>query len=550
MLKFLIPILFLFTQVLHTQNLPAYNIIRGDIEQSSGYYFTNAYHTSNASLGMRNMILDKYGNIVYINGTEPTGIDFKLHPNGKISFVRSVIGSPGLLKFFVMDSTFFVKDSIACRNGVFTDAHDLIMLPNGHYLLFGFAFRTMNLSQYYYFNGNGSPGSPNASLKYNVIQELDENKNLVWSWNSIDHYSFDDVQPYWLSSPVNVDWTHVNSLEIDTDGNLLVSVRHFSEITKINRQTGAIMWRFGGKRNQFTFINDPYNGFHGQHDARRLPNGNITLFDNGGNLNPLHPARGVEYILDENNRTAQLVWSHTYSNNSYSRFLGSMRRLDNGSSLIGWGKLHNMNTTFSSVASNGNLIMEINFPDSLSTYRVFNYPALPWQLNRPVITCRDSAGSFFLDAPKGYSSYLWQNGSTLSSIPLNAADTYYVFVPYGQGGFISSERFVVTNISDPCKKVIGINPVNIIPEKFSLSQNYPNPFNPSTVLKFSVPVNSHVKLTVYNAAGQEIEQLVNSSYQPGNYEIEWNASSYPSGVYFYKMETSHYSSTRKMVLIK
>jgi hypothetical protein len=501
---------------------------------------------------MRNLILDSNGNIVYIQGLGPTGIDFKVHPNGKISFVRSVIGNQSALKFFIMDSTFYVKDSISCQNGVLTDAHDLIMLPNGHYLLLGFVFRTMNLSSYYWFNGNGSPGSPTASVKCNVIQELDENKNLVFSWNSADYYDFSDVQERWLLNPNNVDWTHFNSVEVDTDGHLLVSVRHFSEITKINRKTGQIMWRLGGKRNQFTFINDPHSGFNGQHDARRIEGGNITLFDNGGNLSPLHPARGVEYTLNEQNHTATLVWSYIYSNTSFSRFLGSMRRLENGNNLIGWGRLQNRNTTFSSVRPDGSIVMEVKFVDSLSTYRVFNYPSLPWRLNRPDITCRDSAGSYYLDAPPGYAGYLWSTGATSRSVQLSAADTYYVYVPYGQFGYISSDRVIITDIKDPCSQIIGIDPVSQnIPQNFILEQNYPNPFNPVTKIKFAIPSGSgRSVLKIYNAVGMEMETLVDEELNPGIYEAEWNASAYPSGIYFYILTSGSFTETKKMVLIK
>ncbi len=373
-------------QISFSQSIPQYNIVAGDISQSTGYYFFNAFSTDQPSYGYRNIILDRLGNIVYIKTQSPAGIDFKVHPNGKISYVHAVIGNPNALKFIIMDSTFFIKDTVQCRNGILTDAHELLILPNGHYLLFGFEYRTMNLSSYYWFNGNGSPGSPNANVKCGVIQELDENKNLVFSWNSADHYLFSDVQEQWLFSPTSVDWTHFNSIEIDTDGNLLISLRHFSEVTKINRQTGAIIWRFGGKRNQFTFINDPYSGFNGQHDARRISNGNITLFDNGKTGNPVQPARGLEYNLNLQNYTATLVWSYAYSPSSYSMFMGSTRRMPNGSSIIGWGRLQNKNTVFTVVKPDGSLVLDVQTPENVFSYSAYHFPSLPWQLNRPVVT--------------------------------------------------------------------------------------------------------------------------------------------------------------------
>ena len=106
--------------------------------------------------------------------------------------------------------------------------------------------------------------------------------------------------------------------------------------------------------------------------------------------------------------------------------------------------------------------------------------------------------------------------------------------------------------------------VNEVPREFSLSQNYPNPFNPLTKIRFDVPLdsrlrgNDNVTLKIYDVLGREITTLVNEQLQPGTYETEWDASNYPSGVYFYKLVvsgaepliTNDYTETRKMVLIK
>jgi len=103
-----------------------------------------------------------------------------------------------------------------------------------------------------------------------------------------------------------------------------------------------------------------------------------------------------------------------------------------------------------------------------------------------------------------------------------------------------------TNIS-----TIGINVISTeIPEKYSLSQNYPNPFNPQTVIKFTVPKNSHVKLDVFDALGKKVETLVDQNMNPGTFEVTWNAIAYSSGVYFYKIETEGFSETKRMILTK
>ncbi len=97
-----------------------------------------------------------------------------------------------------------------------------------------------------------------------------------------------------------------------------------------------------------------------------------------------------------------------------------------------------------------------------------------------------------------------------------------------------------------------------IPDNFSLSQNYPNPFNPVTKIKFSIPLSRGVseglgvlsRLVIYDILGREITTLVNEQLKPGMYEVEWDGSNYPSGVYFYKLITTDYSESRRMVLIK
>ncbi len=105
-------------------------------------------------------------------------------------------------------------------------------------------------------------------------------------------------------------------------------------------------------------------------------------------------------------------------------------------------------------------------------------------------------------------------------------------------------------------EIIGIQKIQTeMPLSFSLYQNYPNPFNPVTKIKFSIPPSKGARgmtarLCIYDALGREIAVLVNQQLQPGIYEVEWNASNYPSGVYFYRLETIGFIDTKKMILIK
>ena len=91
---------------------------------------------------------------------------------------------------------------------------------------------------------------------------------------------------------------------------------------------------------------------------------------------------------------------------------------------------------------------------------------------------------------------------------------------------------------------------NEIPSEFRLSQNYPNPFNPSTIIRFSIPEESFVTIKVFNTLGEEITTVINENIIAGNYEVEFDASKLPSGIYFYKLQAGSFVETKKMMLMK
>jgi hypothetical protein len=103
--------------------------------------------------------------------------------------------------------------------------------------------------------------------------------------------------------------------------------------------------------------------------------------------------------------------------------------------------------------------------------------------------------------------------------------------------------------------VTGIRNLNNTIKSYELSQNYPNPFNPSTVIEYSIPQESRVRINIYNVIGQKITTLVDEMKKPGNYEITWNATYLSSGVYFYSINTTgnkgeSFTSIKKMILLK
>jgi hypothetical protein len=89
-----------------------------------------------------------------------------------------------------------------------------------------------------------------------------------------------------------------------------------------------------------------------------------------------------------------------------------------------------------------------------------------------------------------------------------------------------------------------------VPLRYALMQNYPNPFNPTTAISYQLSAFSPVTLKVFDVLGREVATLVNEVRQPGVYTVRWDASSFPSGVYFYHLEAGDFRATRKLMLVK
>jgi photosystem II stability/assembly factor-like uncharacterized protein len=120
---------------------------------------------------------------------------------------------------------------------------------------------------------------------------------------------------------------------------------------------------------------------------------------------------------------------------------------------------------------------------------------------------------------------------------------------YKSGKYSYRLKQIDLNGSYKYSETVDLNFI-LVPADHSLSQNYPNPFNPSTTIKYSLPAQGKVKIIIYNALGREITKIADEEKPAGEYEIKWNASSYPSGVYFLRMQAGEFSETRKLILMK
>ena len=95
-----------------------------------------------------------------------------------------------------------------------------------------------------------------------------------------------------------------------------------------------------------------------------------------------------------------------------------------------------------------------------------------------------------------------------------------------------------------------VNVNNLAPADYVLKQNYPYPFNPTTTIKYSIPQQGLVTIKIYNTLGEEVATIINNEKPAGSYEVEFDATSLPSGIYFYKLQTANFTQTKKMILLK
>jgi hypothetical protein len=263
-------------------------------------------------------------------GEMPTG-ETKQQPNG--DFTVFLGRTPGWMFFPGSYEQFRpsgeVVRTIMAPPPLYTDNHELVL-----------TFRDTTFEAAHFFSFDGRPGDisewggPRDTLiiGHQLVRMGADGipQTVLDGWN---HFSWKDrIEP---PRDTLYDFDHPNSLDFDHDGNYIVSYRNMGEITKIDAKSGAVIWRFGGRNNQFTIRNDPFNGFSAQHSARILDNGNLLLYDNGTRHTPPE-TRVVEYRLDPAAKTADMVWQYRHSPPFYVPYTGSVQRLKSGNTVIGF----------------------------------------------------------------------------------------------------------------------------------------------------------------------------------------------------------------------
>ncbi len=301
--------------------------------------------------------------------------DFKRQPDGRLSYAHffehhSYTGG-GNVVHKIMDETLTVSDSVQMGNGYVAEAHDFQILPNGHYLLFGYYLTPVDMSLLV------DGGQPDALVSGGVVQELDMDKNVIFQWRTWDHY---DIETYSFNErraggPI-VSAFHLNTINLDDDGHIfLATPRH---VMKISRSTGEVIWNLGGNYNEFTFDNlsqEEGSSRVAGHHFHRLPSGNVLVYDNGSRRSG-STSRVHEFSLDEEALTAALVWSYEPESPIAAWHRGNAQRLPNGNTVIGWGGASGDPVpAMTEVDASGSKVFELTFtnPD-VESYRAFRFP--------------------------------------------------------------------------------------------------------------------------------------------------------------------------------
>lgn len=234
-----------------------------------------------------------------------------------------------------------------------------------------------------------------------VVQELDiASGEVKFEWHSLDHISVQEsLQPRPDDPTAAYPYLHVNSVEPDGDA-LLVSARHTSAVYRIDRSSGKVLWRLGGQRSDFEMRPGTY--FKRQHDARRLSDGRISIFDNGYGAFPSQ-SRAIVLELDEQAGTARLVRAHKRPQGATASSQGNAQFTESGHMFVGWGSAPFI-TEFTAA---GNVVFDAHLGGGgeLDSYRAYR---MPWT-GKPDDKPAAAASSADDDGMKVYASW---NGAT------------------------------------------------------------------------------------------------------------------------------------------
>ena len=262
---------------------------------------------------------------------------------------------------------------VAGGNGLQADLHDFRLGP--HQIAYVTAYNPIRCDL------TSIGGASGGAIVDTAIQQVDMKTGLVrWEWHSLDHIGAAESEVEAPAGSTPWDYFHLNSIEPEAGGNLLISARSTWAGYLLDGASGKVLWRLGG--NESSFKMGPGTRMAWQHDARVLGNGDLTFFDDGSNPPIHHQSRGVVIRLDLQKHRAQLVSVYEHADPQLlAASQGNMQTLANGNTLLGYGGV----PAISEFAKDGSLLFDAHQPYDMSFYRAFRFPWSGRPLSPPAI---------------------------------------------------------------------------------------------------------------------------------------------------------------------
>jgi hypothetical protein len=276
--------------------------------------------------GLYGVVIDNTGRVVwYRRFPAGVGLSFMAEPNGHYA-ARPSTADPGDIEPWVeIDLLGKVTRELGCAAELQSRPHDLIAAPDGSYWLMCDEVRTMDLTDV--------GGVADARVTGTDVQHISVNGNILFNWSPFDHFAITDGAPADRIGP-NVNWTHGNALDLDPDGNVIVSFRNLGEIAKIDVTSGNVMWRMGGRRSDLVFVDSLFPIFSGQHSVRVSGPGEVMILDN---LGIPSESRAERYLVDGTAKTVRLAQAYSSRPRVVTQIGGSVQTLPNGRTLVSFG---------------------------------------------------------------------------------------------------------------------------------------------------------------------------------------------------------------------
>ena len=296
----------------------------------------------------------------------------------------------------IYDSSYRPVATLRSANGLKPDLHEFQITPRGSALITAF-FPV-------WWDSPSAHGPTREIVFDSIVQEIDISTGLVlFQWDSLDHVPLaDSYQPASAPGSRNpFDYFHINSIQLDDDGKLLIAARNTWAAYKLDHRTGAVLWTLGGKRSSFRMAAGTSFAF--EHDVRSVTPDDrlITLFDDGAGLPAVHKAsRGLELALDVRHRTARLAAQWRHSPPLLSEFEGNIQQLADRDHVIGWGQ----QPYFTEYDPNGRPVLDARFVGNTSSYRAYRFPWTGTPAAPPAIVASDT--------PQGTTVFASWNGAT------------------------------------------------------------------------------------------------------------------------------------------